>query len=135
MQYSKGSYFVLQGSINLWSYLVTQGSVGMSIRSQLLKGILDGCVLAVIEKETVYGYELSEKLQKAGLKDVSEGTIYPVLLRLQKNEYIVGEMRPSESGPNRKYYSLTDKGKEALEEIRTEWELLASPITILLRGE
>lgn len=107
----------------------------MSIRSQLLKGILDGCVLAVIEKETVYGYELSEKLQKAGLKDVSEGTIYPVLLRLQKNEYIVGEMRPSESGPNRKYYSLTDKGKEALEEIRTEWELLASPITILLRGE
>ena len=107
----------------------------MSIRSQLLKGILDGCVLAVIEKETVYGYELSEKLQKAGLKDVSEGTIYPVLLRLQKNEYIVGEMRPSESGPNRKYYSLTDKGKEALEEIRTEWELLARPITTLLREE
>lgn len=56
----------------------------MSIRSQLLKGILDGCVLAVIDKETVYGYELSEKLQRAGLKDVSEGTIYPVLLRLQK---------------------------------------------------
>ena len=107
----------------------------MSIRSQLLKGILDGCVLAVIEKETVYGYELSEKLQKAGLKDVSEGTIYPVLLRLQKNEYIVGEMRPSESGPNRKYYSLTDKGKKALEEIRTEWELLASSITTLLREE
>ena len=106
----------------------------MSIRSQLLKGILDGCVLAVIEKETVYGYELSEKLQRAGLKDVSEGTIYPVLLRLQKNEFIVGEMRPSDSGPNRKYYLLTDKGKEALDEIRTEWELLASPITTLLRG-
>ncbi|KGR84885.1 PadR family transcriptional regulator [Lysinibacillus odysseyi] len=107
----------------------------MSIRSQLLKGILDGCVLAVIEKETIYGYELSEKLQRAGLKDVSEGTIYPVLLRLQKNEFIVGEMRPSESGPNRKYYSLTKKGMEALDEIRTEWELLASPITTLLRGE
>ncbi|MER2000317.1 MAG: PadR family transcriptional regulator, partial [Lysinibacillus sp.] len=74
----------------------------MSIRTQLLKGILDGCVLAVIEKETVYGYELSTKLQDAGLSDVSEGTIYPVLLRLQKNGYIVGEMRPSESGPNRK---------------------------------
>lgn len=107
----------------------------MSIRSQLLKGILDGCVLAVIAKETVYGYELSEKLQRAGLKDVSEGTIYPVLLRLQKNEFIAGEMRPSESGPNRKYYSLTEKGKEALEEIRTEWELLAGPITTLMRGE
>lgn len=107
----------------------------MSIRSQLLKGILDGCVLAVIAKETVYGYELSEKLQRAGLKDVSEGTIYPVLLRLQKNEFIVGEMRPSESGPNRKYYSLTEKGKEALEEIKAEWELLAGPITTLMRGE
>jgi len=119
----------------LSSYLVLQGSEKMSIRSQLLKGILDGCVLAVIEKETIYGYELSEKLQRAGLKDVSEGTIYPVLLRLQKNEFIVGEMRPSESGPNRKYYSLTKKGMEALDEIRTEWELLASPITTLLRGE
>lgn len=107
----------------------------MSIRSQLLKGILDGCVLAVIDKETVYGYELSEKLQRAGLKDVSEGTIYPVLLRLQKNGFIAGEMRPSESGPNRKYYSLTEKGKNALNEIRTEWELLANPITTLLRGE
>ena len=92
-------------------------------------------MLAVIEKETVYGYELSEKLQKAGLKDVSEGTIYPVLLRLQKNEFISGEMRPSESGPNRKYYSLTARGREALDEIRTEWELLAGPITTLLRGE
>ncbi len=107
----------------------------MSIRSQLLKGILDGCVLAVIDKETVYGYELSEKLQRAGLKDVSEGTIYPVLLRLQKNGFIAGEMQPSESGPNRKYYSLTEKGKDALNEIRTEWELLANPITTLLRGE
>lgn len=107
----------------------------MSIRSQLLKGILDGCVLAVMEKETVYGYELSEKLQKAGLKDVSEGTIYPVLLRLQKNQYIEGEMRPSPAGPNRKYYSLTPQGKEALEEIRHEWEILSVPITTLLRGE
>ncbi|WP_332649292.1 PadR family transcriptional regulator [Lysinibacillus sp. 54212] len=107
----------------------------MSIRSQLLKGILDGCVLAVIENETVYGYELSEKLQKAGLKDVSEGTIYPVLLRLQKNQYIEGEMRPSESGPNRKYYSLTSQGKEMLNEIRLEWETIAKPITTLLRGD
>ena len=56
----------------------------LSIRSQLLKGILDGCVLAIIEKEEIYGYELSQKLQHYGLKDISEGTIYPVLLRLQK---------------------------------------------------
>ena len=104
----------------------------MSIRSQLLKGILDGCVLAVIEKEAVYGYELSKKLQKVGLEDVSEGTIYPVLLRLQKNQLISGEMRPSESGPNRKYYSLTSAGKEALETISIEWNQLSVPINALL---
>lgn len=106
----------------------------MSIRSQLLKGILDGCILAVIEKETIYGYELSKKLQEAGLNEVSEGTIYPVLLRLQKNGYIVGEMRPSESGPNRKYYSITKEGLQALRSIEQEWAQLSVPITKLLGG-
>ena len=106
----------------------------MTVRSQLLKGILEGCVLAILEKESVYGYVLSQKLQQVGLDDVSEGTIYPVLLRLQKNNYIVGETRPSEAGPNRKYYTLTKEGMEALQTIRTEWEQVAKPITKLLRG-
>ena len=104
----------------------------MSIRSQLLKGILDGCVLSVIEKEPVYGYELSMKLQSAGLQDVSEGTIYPILLRLQKNKLIRGEMRPSDFGPNRKYYFLTAEGREALSAISKEWELISKPVDILL---
>lgn len=105
----------------------------MSFRSQLLKGIMDGCVLAVIEKEAVYGYELSKKLQDIGLSDVSEGTIYPVLLRLQKNGLIRGEMKPSESGPNRKYYYLTDAGKEALETIALEWEQVFLPVHSLFQ--
>lgn len=107
----------------------------MSVRSELLKGILDGCMLAVIEKETVYGYELSAKLHQVGLDDVSEGTIYPVLLRLQKNKWITGEMRASESGPRRKYYTLTEEGKEALAFIRSEWGKLAVPVNVLLKGE
>ncbi|MGE7621587.1 PadR family transcriptional regulator [Viridibacillus sp. NPDC096237] len=105
----------------------------MSIRSQLLKGILDGCVLAVIEKEVVYGYELSKKLQTVGLSDVSEGTIYPVLLRLQKNDLIKGEMKPSDSGPNRKYYKLTKAGKEALDDIRSEWLGISVAVGKLMR--
>lgn len=104
----------------------------MSNRSQLLKGILDGCVLAVIEKEPIYGYELSQKLQNSGLADVSEGTIYPILLRLQKNGLIRGEMRPSESGPNRKYYFLTEAGVEALETITEEWMQISEPVNELL---
>ena len=108
----------------------------MSLRSQLLKGILDGCVLAVISKEPVYGYELSKKLQDLGLGDVSEGTIYPVLLRLQKHALIVGEMKPSESGPNRKYYSLTQEGFVALDRISLEWQQLSVPINaLLMKGE
>ena len=106
----------------------------MTVRTQLLKGVLDGCVLSVIEKEVVYGYVLSQKLQQAGLEDVSEGTIYPVLLRLQKNGYIVGEMRPSDSGPDRKYYEITPLGLEALQEIRVQWAAIAKPITSLLGG-
>ena len=106
----------------------------MSVRTQLLKGVLDGCVLSVIEKEVVYGYVLSQKLQQAGLNDVSEGTIYPVLLRLQKNGFIIGELRPSDAGPNRKYYEITTEGKKALMEIREEWEAIAKPITNLLGG-
>ncbi|GHI01047.1 PadR family transcriptional regulator [Neobacillus kokaensis] len=105
----------------------------MSLRSQLLKGILDGCVLSVIKKEPAYGYELSKKLQEAGLEDVSEGTIYPVLLRLQKNGYICGEMQPSESGPNRKYYYLTEAGDKVLGEIAKEWEQIVIPASLLLK--
>jgi len=106
----------------------------MSLRSQLLKGILDGCILAVIEKEPVYGYELSKKLQEFGLSDVSEGTIYPVLLRLQKNGLIRGEMQPSESGPNRKYYFLTKEGKESLDSIVTEWKQMVGPVNSIFKG-
>ncbi|CAG9620640.1 PadR family transcriptional regulator [Sutcliffiella rhizosphaerae] len=108
----------------------------MAARSQLLKGILDACVMAIVEEKAVYGYELSQLLQKVGLPDISEGTIYPVLLRLQKNGFIVGEMRPSASGPNRKYYFLTDSGKAELERISNEWMLIAGPVSQLLqRGE
>lgn len=106
----------------------------MSIRSQLLKGILDGCILAVIKKEPVYGYELSKKLQQMGLNEISEGTIYPVLLRLQKNGWIRGQMKPSEAGPNRKYYFLTEEGQEALDLIIKEWEYISSSADAILKG-
>lgn len=103
----------------------------LSIRSQVLKGILEGCILAVIEKETVYGYELAMKLQNQGLT-VSEGSIYPLLLRLQKEHLIRGEMKKSPSGPNRKYYYLTGDGVEALQEFRDHWNEIKTPIDQLL---
>ncbi len=107
----------------------------MAIRSQLLKGILEGCILAVIEKQPVYGYELSVKLHEYDL-DVSEGSIYPILLRLQKEKLIQGQMEKSPNGPNRKYYYLTDEGKDSLEEFRQKWDWIKKPVDqILEKGE
>ncbi|SHN30531.1 PadR family transcriptional regulator [Gracilibacillus kekensis] len=106
----------------------------MTIRSQLLKGILEGCILAIISKETVYGYELAMKLQQHGL-DVSEGSIYPLLLRLQKEKCIEGEMRKSANGPNRKYYKLTTEGENALEQFKQNWQRLKLPVDQLLKEE
>ncbi|WP_164217133.1 PadR family transcriptional regulator [Virgibacillus sp. YIM 98842] len=106
----------------------------MSLRSQLLKGILEGCILAIIENQTIYGYELSMKLQDYGL-EVSEGSIYPVLLRLQKEKLIKGEMKKSPSGPNRKYYFITDEGIAALEDFKSNWEGIKVPVDRLLTKE
>ncbi|RLL42119.1 PadR family transcriptional regulator [Oceanobacillus piezotolerans] len=107
----------------------------MSQRSQLLKGILEGCILSIIHQGPAYGYELSMKLQEFGLSDVSEGSIYPILLRLQKEKLIVGEMRKSEAGPKRKYYSLTIGGEEALKTFIQNWNSIKNPVDrIISRG-
>ncbi|MES0857404.1 PadR family transcriptional regulator [Geobacillus sp. G4] len=106
----------------------------MSLRSQLLKGVLEGCILALIKREPVYGYELSMKLQKFGLSQVSEGSIYPLLLRLQRAGLIQGEMRDSPLGPKRKYYCLTESGEEALQTFMAEWENIRMPVEMILRG-
>lgn len=107
----------------------------MTQRSQLLKGILEGCILSIIHQGPTYGYELSMKLQEFGLSDVSEGSIYPILLRLQKEKSIVGEMRKSENGPKRKYYSLTKDGEEALNTFIHNWSSIKTPVDrIIGRG-
>ena len=86
-------------------------------------------MLSIIDKEMVYGYELSLKLQQFGLNDVSEGSIYPILLRFQKEELVTGDLWPSPSGgPKWKYYQLTEKGKMALSEFIEEWENIRGPV-------
>lgn len=107
----------------------------MSQRSQLLKGILEGCILSIIQQSPTYGYELSMKLQEFGLSDVSEGSIYPILLRLQKEKLIAGEMQKSPSGPKRKYYHLTESGIEALREFIFHWESIKEPVDRIISNE
>ena len=84
------------------------------IPSQILKGTLEGCILAIISKKETYGYEISEQLKEYGFGKITEGTIYPLLLRLEKNALIRAVYRASGVGPNRKYYHLTPEGGKEL---------------------
>lgn len=93
----------------------------MADRSQFLRGTLEGCILKIIEQNETYGYEIAEKLQRYGFSGISEGTIYPLLLRLEKNNLITSVKKESALGPKRKYYSLTDAGKEEIKEFYTLW--------------
>lgn len=104
-------------------------------RSQLLKGVLEGCILAIIKQGPAYGYELSVKLHEFGLTDISEGSIYPILLRLQKENLIEGHMQASPSGPKRKYYHLTESGQLALGKFRENWEGIKGPVDRILEEE
>nr|WP_263314048.1 PadR family transcriptional regulator [Mammaliicoccus sp. Marseille-Q6498] len=106
----------------------------MSIRTQMRKGLLDACILSIIQSQAVYGYELSQKLNEYQFLEVSEGTIYPILLRLLNKEFIYSEYKPSEQGPKRKYYYITDKGREELKIVIHEWNQIKEPINELLKG-
>ena len=103
------------------------------IPSQMLKGTLEGCVLAIISKEETYGYEISEQLMEYGFGKITEGTIYPLLLRLEKNELISATYKASELGPRRKYYKLTEKGKDALEDFFQSYRELSDAVNHLMR--
>ena len=79
--------------------------------TQLMKGILEGCVLGVIARGETYGYEILSSLESYGFENISEGTLYPVLTRLDKNGYICCRKEKSPLGPVRKYYSITEEGR------------------------
>ena len=104
-----------------------------AISSQMLKGILEGCILKIISQKYVYGYEMNLTLKQYGIVTVSDGTIYPLLTKLQKQELIIGEMKPSIEGPMRKYYKLTDKGKLQLEIFEKQWDALSNSVNNILK--
>jgi PadR family transcriptional regulator PadR len=102
--------------------------------SQLLKGVLDMCLLALIAEEPTYGYEMVDKLQRRGLELVSEGSIYPLLSRLQKKGYIEGQFVESTGGPPRKYYRIAAAGTHQLDEWTHEWRRLSQGVEEILGG-
>lgn len=107
----------------------------MDHNSQLLKGVLDMCLLSLIADEPSYGYEMAAKLKDKGLKLVSDGSIYPTLSRLQKAGLVEGYFVEADgSGPPRKYYRIVESGRERLEEWSGEWKDLSTGVSAILNG-
>lgn len=104
-------------------------------QTQLLKGVLEGCVLAIIKEKTIYGYELVQTLREFGFADMVGGTIYPLLQKLEKQGVIEGTTKASPEGPNRKYYSLTSLGEERLLEFQEQWDYLTTHVNQILTNK
>lgn len=102
------------------------------IPSQMLKGTLEGSILAVISQRETYGYEISQTLKEHGFGDISEGTVYPLLLRLEKNGLITATYHDTGRGPKRKYYSLTPAGQAELEQFAVNFQALEKAVHHLL---
>ena len=104
------------------------------IPSQMLKGTLEGCILKVISEKETYGYEISESLKEYGFLEISEGTIYPMLLRLEKNGLIVAVKKDSPVCPKRKYFSLTKDGENELKEFYSNLIELSQAVNCVLKN-
>ncbi|MGX7198512.1 PadR family transcriptional regulator [Enterococcus nangangensis] len=100
--------------------------------SQMLKGVLEGCLLLIISQKEVYGYQLQQELAAYGLTQVAPGSIYPLLLKMQKEKLIVGQLRASADGPQRKYFRLTTLGQEHCQIFKAEWRQLATSVKRLM---
>lgn len=102
-------------------------------RSQWLRGVLDLCVLAVLRGGSeAYGYQLAQALQQSGLGIIQGGTLYPVLLRLERSGLVTSVWREGHSGPARRYYRLTDLGEKTLQRAVADWRVFADRVAAVL---
>ncbi len=93
--------------------------------TEMLKGTLEGIVLAILTLRPAYGYEITARLREQGFSDIAEGTIYALLIRIERRGLVDVEKAPSEMGPPRKVYSLNAAGRDYLNEFWGTWGFLA----------
>ncbi|HJB01626.1 MAG TPA: PadR family transcriptional regulator [Candidatus Mediterraneibacter merdavium] len=104
-------------------------------RSQIVRGTLEYCILLMLDNRTYYGYELLQELSRYPIIASTESTVYPLLRRLQKENFLESSWQDSAEGlPPRKYYSLTDQGREYLNAMNKEWQNLLTAMSNL-KGE
>ena len=93
--------------------------------TEMLKGTLEGIVLAIVAARPAYGYEITARLREQGFTDLVEGTIYAVLVRIEQKGFVDVDKVPSDKGPPRKVYSLNPRGRDQLAEFWRTWSFLA----------
>jgi PadR family transcriptional regulator PadR len=103
--------------------------------TQLLKGVLDLAVLAVVAERDGYGYDVVRRLREAGLDDVGDASVYGTLRRLFQAGALTSYVVPSDEGPHRKYYGLNDAGRALLERSTKTWTAFAGTLDALLKAE
>ncbi len=99
--------------------------------TEMLKGSLEGCVLEIISRGDTYGYEITRRLNSLGFTDVVDGTVYTILLRLEKNKLVDTQKKSSDMGPPRKFFWLNDAGKQELKLFWDKWNFLSAKINEL----
>src|SRR6202451_1305444 len=102
--------------------------------TEMLKGTLEGIVLAILSGRAAYGYEITAWLREQGFSEIAEGTIYALLIRVEQRGLVDVEKVPSEKGPPRKVYSLNAQGRDYLEEFWSTWNFLAEQLEQLHGG-
>jgi PadR family transcriptional regulator PadR len=102
--------------------------------TEMLKGTLEGIVLAILAVRPAYGYEITARLREEGFSELVEGTVYALLIRIEQRGFVDVEKVPSEKGPPRKVYSLNTHGREQLEVFWRTWSFLAERIEQLHRA-
>ena len=102
--------------------------------TEMLKGILEGIVLAFLSRQPAYGYEITAWLRDKGFADIAEGTVYALLIRIEQRGLVDVEKVPSEKGPPRKVYSLNAQGRDYLDEFWRTWSFLTEQLAELHEG-
>ena len=93
--------------------------------TELLKGTLEGIVLAILADQPAYGYEITARLREQGFADIAEGTVYALLVRIEQRGLVDVEKVPSEKGPPRKVFTINERGRDDLAEFWRSWSFLA----------
>jgi PadR family transcriptional regulator PadR len=103
--------------------------------TQMRKGALEYCVMALLDREPLYGFDLVRRLSAVDGMLTTEGTVYPMLSRLRRDGLVETDWRESTDGPPRRYYHLTDEGREALAAFARQWSTFKDAVDQFMKGE